>query len=146
MCSLKSKFCICDWQINVSIFSNVIRLQLPPNRSRMQQKYELGTTLTYFWHKNESKISLNFIFVFKPLSFRHKCPRSLLSKFASQIKLIQSVVWVSCKSDGHSVPFPGSQVSGSHVPGSQVPRSQFQGHISKGPRSQSPGSQVLILD
>ena len=69
--SLKAKFCFCDWQINVSIFSNVIRLQLPPNRERMQQKYELGTKLTYFWHKNEKKTSLKFIFVFEPLRFRH---------------------------------------------------------------------------
>ena len=28
----KAKFCFCDWQINVSIFSNVIGLQLPPNK------------------------------------------------------------------------------------------------------------------
>ena len=30
--TLKAKFCFCDWQINVPIFSNVIRLQLLPNR------------------------------------------------------------------------------------------------------------------
>ena len=30
--SLKAEFCFCDWQINVSIFSNVFRLQLPLNR------------------------------------------------------------------------------------------------------------------
>ena len=29
---LKKKVCFCDWQIVVSIFSNVIRLQLSPNR------------------------------------------------------------------------------------------------------------------
>ena len=54
----------------------------------MQQKYEFGTRLTYFWHKNEKKISLNFILIFKPLRFWHTC-RSSLSKFPSQIKLIQ---------------------------------------------------------
>ena len=32
LCSLKAKFCFCDRQINVAIFSNVIRLHLPPNR------------------------------------------------------------------------------------------------------------------
>ena len=30
--SLKAKFCFCDWLINVSIFSIIIRLQFPPNR------------------------------------------------------------------------------------------------------------------
>ena len=54
----------------------------------------VATRLTNVWHKNEKKISLNFIFVFDPLRFRHTC--HALSKFASQIKLIQSVVGVSC--------------------------------------------------
>ena len=58
----------------------------------MQQKYELRTKLTNFSHKNEKKISLNFVFVFEPLRFRHTRPSFLLSKFASQINLIQSVV------------------------------------------------------
>ena len=62
----------------------------------MQLKYELRTRLTYSWHKNEKKISLNFIFVFEPLRFQQTWPSFLLSKFASQIKLIQSVVEVSC--------------------------------------------------
>ena len=82
-------------------------------------------------------------------SFRLRCPSFLLSKFASQLKLIQSVVlvgilgicvtssllsvllsgfWVS----GSQVasprdPVPWSWVSGSHVPGSHVPGSQSQG-------------------
>ena len=104
----------------------------------MQQKYELGTRLTYFWHKNEKKISLNFIFVFEPLRFRHTCPSFLLSKFASQIKLIQSVVgsvaslrilgshfqgpgWQSLVSRGPRVPSLGS-----HGPGSQVSGPDFR--------------------
>ena len=56
----------------------------------MQQKYELR--LTYFWHKNEKKISLNLIFVFEPLRFWQTCPSFLLSKFVSQTNLIQSMV------------------------------------------------------
>ena len=60
------------------------------------KKYELGTRLTYFWHKNEKKISLNFIFLFELLSFRHTYTSFLLSKLASQIKLIQSAEEVSC--------------------------------------------------
>ena len=83
----------------------------------MQQKYEVGTRLTYFWHKNEIKISLNFIFVFEPLLFQHTYLSFLLSKLASQINLIQSVVGFSCYSQGLRVPLLGS-----HVPGSQVPR------------------------
>ena len=78
--SLKPKFCFYDGHINVSIFSNVIRLQLPWE----QQKSDLGTSLTYFWHKNERKISLNFIFVFEHLRFWHTRSSFLLSKFASR--------------------------------------------------------------
>ena len=101
----------------------------------MQQKYELGTRLTYFWHKNEKKISLNFIFVFEPLRFRHTCPSFLLSKFASQIKLIKSPGSVA------SQRFPDVRIPYPRVP---VPESQGLG--SQGPRIPGPGSQVLILD
>ena len=87
------------------------------------------------------------------LSFWLKCPSFLLSKFATQLKLIQSVVWVRILGicitsstfrvllSGFWVsglqfpslrdPFPGSWVSGSRVAESQ------------GLRSQSSGSQVL---
>ena len=90
-------------------------------------------------------------------SFRLRCPSFLLSKFASQLKLIQSVArvgilgicvtmsmlrvlfsgfWVS----GLQFPsprdsFPWSQESGFHVPGSRAPESRVSG-------SQVPGSQV----
>ena len=106
----------------------------------------METRLTYIWHKNENKICLNFISVFEPLRFRHKYT-SFLSKLASQIKLIQSVVGVSCWSQGPRVSLPGSQVSGSHVPGWQVPRlmvpvPESQGSSSQSLRSQGPGSQV----
>ena len=30
--TLKGKFYFCNWQVNLAIFSNVIRLQFPPNR------------------------------------------------------------------------------------------------------------------
>ena len=114
----------------------------------MEQKYNLGTKLTYIWHKNEKKISPNFIFVFQPLCFRHIC--HALSKFASQIKLIQYVVGVSCYSQGPRVPLPGSWMSRSHVPGSQfrslrVPSLRIPGSRVSGSRvsgSQGSGSQV----
>ena len=97
------------------------------------------------------------------LSFRLRCPKFLLSKFAEQLKLIQSVeqvgivgvyvtssifrvlfseFWVSGSQIASSRdPVPGSWVSGSHVPGSQ-----FQGPGCQGPVSQShrfPGPRVL---
>ena len=57
----------------------------------MQQK--LGTRFSYDTHK----ISQNFIFVFvEHLHFQQTSLSFLLSKFASQIKLILSVVGVSC--------------------------------------------------
>ena len=77
-----------------------------------------------FWHKNEKKISQNFIFVLEPLRFWQICPSFLLSKFASQIKLMQSLVGISCKSQGLRVPLPGSHVPGSQVPRLRVPRSR----------------------
>ena len=81
-------------------------------------------------------------FVFKPLCFRHTCPKFLLSIFASQIKLIQSVVGVSCQSQG-----PGCQVPMFQGRTSQVPRSKFRvpeclSPIYRGPRSQGPGFRV----
>ena len=75
-------------------------------------------------------------------SFRLRCRSFLLSKFASQIKLIHSVVqivilgicttssilrvllsgfWVfGCQVPSPKDPFPGSWLSGSHVPWSQI--------------------------
>ena len=109
----------------------------------MQQKRELGTRLTYFSYKNEKKISLNLIFVFKPLLFRHTCPALVLY----YQKLIQYAVGVSCQSQDPRVPLPGSWVSGFHVPRSQVPRPRVpvpesQGPKSQGPRVSGPVSQV----
>ena len=107
-----------------------------------------------FWHKNEKKISQNFIFVLEPLRFWQICPSFLLSKFASQIKLMQSLVGISCKSQGLRVPCPrvpcprvaspkaqgpkisSLRVSGLRVPGLRVTRLRVSG----------PGSQVLVLD
>ena len=103
---------------------------------------------------------LNCLFVFEPLRFLHTCPSVLLSKFASQIKLMQSPVGVSCQSQGPRVQLPGSQVprprvpvpesqgpripgpriSGLRVPGLRVLRLRVQG-----PKSHVSGSQVLGL-
>ena len=95
------------------------------------------------------------------LSYGLKCLSSLLSKFASQLKLIQSVVRVgilgSVTSSVLQVLLSGLWVSGSQVPSpkfqgpsSRVPESQgseFQGRGSQGlrvpgPRFQGPGSWV----
>ena len=109
------------------------------------------------------------------LSFRLRCPSFLLSKFASQLKLIQSVLWVGilgiCVINSIlRVLLSGFWVSGSQFPSprdtvswSLVSGSQFQGQVSgsqalksQGPwvlglrvpglRAPIPGSQVLILD
>ena len=95
-------------------------------------------------------------------SFWLRCPTFLLSKFTSQLKLIQSVVrvrilgicvtssvfrvlhsgfWVSKYQ--FSIPrdlFPGSLVSGSHVPESQFESLGCQGPVFQGPRV--PGSHL----
>ena len=93
---------------------------------RLQQKYELGTRLTYFWHKNEKKIFLNFIFLFQSLRFQHTYPSFLLSKLVSQIKLIQSVV---------------GSVASPRVPGSHYQGTRCQGTMSQDHKSQDPGYQ-----
>ena len=86
----------------------------------------LRTRLTYFWYKNEKKISLNFIFVFELLRFWHTCS-SFLSKFASQIKLIQSVM---------------GSVASLRVLGSYFRGPECQGLVSQGPRVPGPGLMV----
>ena len=113
-------------------------------KKKKNKKKELGTRLTCFWHKNGKKISVNFIFVFEPLRFRHTCPSFLLSKFASQVKLIQSL-------GGGQLLVSGSQSPISRVPVIRVPCPRFaspksQSPISWVPRSLVPGSQVLILN
>ena len=109
-------------------------------------------------------------------SFWLRCPRFLLSKFASQLKLIQSVVrirllgtcvissilrvllsgfWVSeSQFPSPRDLFPGSWVSGSQCPrvsgsrvlGLRVPSLRVLGSLVSGLRVPRPGSQVLILD
>ena len=96
------------------------------------------------------------------LSFRLRCPSFLLSKFASQLKLIQSMVRVGIRGicvtssilrvlhsgfwvEGSQVPSPSdpvlrSWVSRSHVPGSQFQGPGCQGPVFQGPRV--PGSRV----
>ena len=90
------------------------------------------------------------------LRFRLRCPNFLLSKFALQLKLIQSVVRVGIlgicvKSSILRVLLSRFWVSGSQFPsprdpfpGSRSPR--VLGSESQGTGSQGPGSQVLILD
>ena len=124
----------------------------------------MWTRLIYFWHKNEKKISsLKFIFVFEPLSFRLIYPSFLLSKLISKIKLIQSVVGVSCyyrvpgsdyqgprcqgpMSQCHKSQGPWSQFQSPRVPNLKAPGSQGHGSQSFSLRVPGPRSQVLILD
>ena len=101
----------------------------------MQQKYELKTSLTYFWHKNEKKISQNFIFVFEPLPFRHTYPSFLLSKSASQVKFN-----TICGGGQLLVTVSQGPIAG--VPGARVPCTRVTSPKAKGPSSRVPGSQV----
>ena len=89
--------------------------------------------------------------MFDSLCFRHTCPGFLLSKFASQIKLIQSVDWglvASVKVPGFEFHGLGCQGPMSQCRKSQVIRSQFQGPKFYGLESRVlgswvPGSRVL---
>ena len=99
----------------------------------MQQKYELVTRLTYFWHKNEKKIFLNFVFVFEPLLFRHTC--HALNTICGGGQLLVT------ESQGPITSFPGVR----------IPSPRAQGLSSRvlvvlRPRVPVPGPQVLILD
>ena len=91
---------------------------------------ECNVLLTQKWEENISK----FYFL-EPLRFRQTCHRFLLSKFASQLKLIQSVVGLSCLSHGPMVPCPrvASLKSQGSSPGFQSRRSQGPGPRVSGP-------------
>ena len=115
----------------------------------MQQKYELWTRLTYFWHKNEKKISLNFIFCIRNPTFSTYMSQFFIVKicFTNEINIISgggqllvsesqgSISRVpsvrffvrSLKLQGPSSRVPESQVPGSHVPGLGIPGPGFQG-------------------
>ena len=135
----------------------------------MQQKYELWTRLTYFWHKNEKKISLNFIFCIRNPTFSTYMSQLFIVKicFTNEINIIsgggQLLVSESQGSISRvpSVRFfvgslklqgPSSRVPESQVPGSQVSGSQVRGFRVSGPRYQSswvwcirvPGFQVSV--
>ena len=89
------------------------------------------------------------------LSFRLRCPIFLLSKFVSQLKLIQSVVRVGILgicvtssilkvllsgfwTSGSQIPSPRDPVPGSWVSGSQFQGPGCQGLVSQGPRAPGP--------
>ena len=110
----------------------------------MQQKYELGTRLNCFWHKNKKKISLNSIFCIRApklfiikICFTNKintiCGRDQLLVSGSQgpISRVPNVRFPCPRIQGSDVEVPGSQVPGLRVPGLRV---------------LGPGSLVLILD
>ena len=103
----------------------------------MQQKYELWTRLTYFWHKNEKKISLNFIFRIRNPTFSTYMSQLFIVKicFTNEINII---------SGGGQLLVSESQGSISRVPSVRffVGSLKLQGPSSRVPESQVPGSQV----
>ena len=98
-----------------------------------------------------SKYLVNvFVHLLEHLSFSLRCPNFLLSKFATQLKLIQSVVWLGIQVTASQVQLSGScsQYSGSQGCNFQVAGTHFQGPgcqnpVSQGPRVKGLGSQVL---
>ena len=92
----------------------------------------VATRLNNVWHKNEKKISLNFIFVFDPFLFSTHmlCPFKIC--FTNKVNTICG---------GGQLLVTGSLVSGSHVPGSQVLRPRVPVPESQGTKSQ--GHRVL---
>ena len=70
-------------------------------------------------------------------------PQLLLSKFASQLKLIQSVVGIGCQSqDTRNL----CHKFNSQCPGLRVLGLRVEGSKPQGPECQDPGSQILFLD
>ena len=84
-----------------------------------------------------------FVHLLEHLSFGFRCLSFFLSKFASQLELIQSVVRVGIL----GICVSGWQVRGSWVSEPRIPRSQVPGSQSTGSRvSESWVSDSLILD
>ena len=118
----------------------------------MQQKYELWTRLTYFWHKNEKKISLNFIFRIRNPTFSTYMSQLFIVKicFTNEINIISGGGQLLVSESQGSISrvpsvrfFVGSlklQGPSSRVPESQDPR--IPGSGSRGPRSGVSGSLV----
>ena len=114
----------------------------------MQQKYELGTGLSYFWHKNEKKISLNLIFCIPAPTFWTLMSLLFIIKicFTNKINTI-------C--DGGQLLVSGSQYPISRVTSVRLPCPRTQGSEgpsrsvsvlgSQSPRSQDPRSHILGL-
>ena len=71
---LKTKFCFRDWQINVAIFANAIRLHLPPNWVKNATKIWNGDKVNLFLTQNEKNTSLNFIFCIPAPTFLTHMP------------------------------------------------------------------------
>ena len=123
----KFVFCFWDWQINLSIFANVIRLQLSLKQVTNTAKIWIG--LTYIWHKNENKLFLNFISVFEPLRYRNTC--HALWKFVNTV----------C--GGGQLLVTGSQGPITRVPGVRIPCLRVTSPKAQGPSSKVSGSQSL---
>ena len=99
------------------------------------KKYELGTRLTCKRHKNEKKISLNFIFSIQNPTFSTYMSQRFIVKtsFKNKINII---------SGGGQLLFSGSQGSISRVPSVSffVRSPKLQGPSSEVLESQVPGS------
>ena len=126
----------------------------------MQQKYELQTWLTYFWYKNEKKVSINFIFVFESLRFHQTCLAFYFQKFLIITCGGGQLLFSGSQTPILRVPCPSVALSSCRVlsPGSQVSRSQALGpsfwglgsRVSRlrvlGRKVPCPRSEMLILD
>ena len=136
----------------------------------MQEKYELGTRLTYFGYKNEKKISLNFILGIRNPTFLTYMPQLLIIKicftnkinticvgghllvsgFQGPISMAPSVRSTCPRNQGlkvpsFKIPVPGPTVPSSWVSGSQVQDLRVRDPGYQGPRVpciRVPGSQV----
>ena len=126
----------------------IVYFIFPPTKLGLHTLITLKYFLISLSYVKFQNISVNIlVHLLESLSFRFRCSSFLLSKFASHLKLIQSVVrvrilricvtslslrvllsgfWVSQS----QVPSPNVPVPGSYALGPQLSGSIFQGHLS----------------
>ena len=117
----------------------------------MQQKYELRIRLTYFWNKNEKKVSLNFIFCIRGGTFLTHMSQLFIIEICFTKKyntICGGGQLLVSGSQGPifrapSVRFPGPRIQELEVPSPRVLGSQVLGYQVPGPRYQVPGNRVL---
>ena len=132
--SLKAKVYFCDWQMNVSIFSNAATFpEQVTNATKIWTGYKVNLLLTR--KKNKTP---KFYFCIRAPTFSTHMPCPLKICFTSKVNTIfgggQLLV---TGSQGPITTVPGVRILCPRVP---VPESQSLG--SQSPRSQGPGSRV----